>query len=68
MVKVEARSNESEAQLFRRFKGKVARSGVLADVRKKRWHISKSEVRRLEKKKAARRQRQKSRTRNDSPG
>lgn len=66
MVKVEARPNESEAQLFRRFKGKVARSGVLADVRKKRWHVSKSEVRRLEKKKAARRQRQKHRSRNDS--
>lgn len=67
MVKVEARPNESEAQLFRRFKGKVARSGVLADVRKKRWHVSKSEVRRLEKKKAARRQRQKTRARTETP-
>jgi len=61
MVKVEARPNESESQLFRRFKGKVARSGVLADVRKKRWHVPKSEVRRLEKKKAARRMRRKQR-------
>ena len=68
MVKVESRPNESEAQLFRRFKGKVARSGVLADVRKKRWHISKSEVRRLEKKKATRRQRQKSRSNDNSSG
>ena len=62
MVKVKARPNESDAQLFRRFKGKVARAGVLSDVRKKRWHISKSEVRRIEKKKAIRRSRRKSRT------
>lgn len=59
MVKVESKPHESEAQLFRRFKTKVARSGVLSDVRKKRWHIPKSEVRRMEKKKAARRARRK---------
>ena len=59
MVKVDAKPNESEAQLFRRFKSKVARSGVLADVRKKRWHVPRSEVRRLERKKAARRMRRK---------
>ena len=59
MVKVDAKPNESESQLFRRFKSKVARSGVLADVRKKRWHVPMSEVRRLERKKAARRMRRK---------
>lgn len=59
MVKVESKPNESEGQLFRRFKTKVARSGVLSDVRKKRWHVSKSEMRRMEKKKAARRHQRK---------
>lgn len=59
MIKVEARPNEPEPQLFRRFKGKVARSGVLAEVRVKRWHVSRSEKRRLERKKAARRQHRK---------
>jgi small subunit ribosomal protein S21 len=67
MIKVTANSNESEAQLFRRFKAKVARSGVLADARKKRWHVPKSEVRRIEDKKAARRYRRKMREQNAQP-
>lgn len=65
MIKVTANSNETEAQLFRRFKAKVARSGVLADARKKRWHVPKSEVRRLEEKKAGRRYRRKAREQNE---
>ena len=65
MVKVNARPNESDAQLFRRFKKKVARSGVLGVVRRKRWFISSSEVRRIEKKKAVRRDRRKHRQRHD---
>ena len=59
MIKVTANSNETEAQLFRRFKAKIARSGVLAESRQKRWHIPKSEVRRIDEKKAARRYRRK---------
>ena len=59
MVKVNLKPNESEQQLFRRFKSKVVRSGVLNDVRKKRWFVPKSEERRLEKKKAIRRSRRK---------
>jgi small subunit ribosomal protein S21 len=55
MVKVELRPNESQQQLIKRFRKKVAKSGVLSAVRRKRWFVSKSEVRRIEKKKSIRR-------------
>jgi len=35
------------------------RSGLMKDIRKRRWHVSKSEQRRIEDKKAARKQRSK---------
>jgi small subunit ribosomal protein S21 len=57
LPKVELRSNESQEQLFRRFKKAVVKSRVLTDVRRKRWFVSKSELNRIEKKKAIRRQR-----------
>jgi small subunit ribosomal protein S21 len=50
-----ARSGESPEQLLRRFKKEVMKSKVLSDVRRKRWFISKSELKRIEKKKAIRR-------------
>jgi len=40
---------------MRRFRKKVIKSGILSTVRKKRWFVSKSELRRVEKKKAIRR-------------
>jgi small subunit ribosomal protein S21 len=52
---VESRPNESPEQLLRRFRKKVAKSGVLSTVRRKRWFISKSELRRIQKKKSIRR-------------
>ena len=55
MTTVNLRPNESQEQLFKRFKKKVMRSGVLSQLRNKRWFVSKSEVRRIEKKKAIRR-------------
>lgn len=55
MTTVILRPNESQDQLLRRFRKKVVRSGVLSTVRKKRWFISKSEMRRMEEKKSARR-------------
>ena len=55
MPSVELRPNESQEQLLRRFRKKVAKSGVLSTVRRKRWFISKSELRRIQKKKAIRR-------------
>jgi small subunit ribosomal protein S21 len=57
MAKVETRSNESPEQLLRRFRKEVMKSRVLADIRKKRWFISKSELSRIKKKKAVRRMR-----------
>ena len=63
MPSVELRSNESQEQLLRRFRKEVAKSKVLSDLRRRRWHVSKSEERRIEKKKAIRRARRKSRTR-----
>lgn len=55
MATVILRSNESQEQLLRRFRKKVAKSGILSTVRRKRWFISKSELRRINKKKAIRR-------------
>jgi small subunit ribosomal protein S21 len=55
MTSVNLRPNESQEQLFKRFKKKVMRSGLLSQLRNKRWFVSKSEVRRIEKKKAIRR-------------
>ena len=56
MTKVELRENESQQQLLRRFRKNVARSGKLKEFRRKRWFISKSEMRQIAKKKAIRKQ------------
>ncbi len=55
MASVVLRSNESQDSLLKRFRKKVVKSGLLSTVRRKRWFISKSELRRVEKKKAIRR-------------
>jgi len=55
LARVELRPNESQEQLLRRFRKQVVKSGVLSTIRRKRWFISKSELRRIEKKKAIRR-------------
>ncbi|MGD0575889.1 MAG: 30S ribosomal protein S21 [Anaerolineales bacterium] len=52
---VNLRPNESQESLLKRFRKKVTRSGILSTVRRKRWFISKSELRRIQKKKAIRR-------------
>ncbi|MBL8120076.1 MAG: 30S ribosomal protein S21 [Anaerolineae bacterium] len=61
MASVTLKPNESQEALLRRFRKKVTNSGVLSTVRRKRWHISKSELRRIEKKKAIRRARRRQR-------
>lgn len=63
MAKVELRPNESPEQLLRRFRKQVMKSKVLSDARKKRWHIPKSELKRIKKKKAERRLRKAQRSR-----
>ena len=55
MALVVLRSGELQDSLLKRFRKKVVKSGVLSTVRRKRWYVSKSEQRRMEKKKAARR-------------
>ncbi len=55
MSTVNLRPDESQESLLRRFQKKVAKSGILNAVRRKRWYVSKSELRRIQKKKALRR-------------
>jgi small subunit ribosomal protein S21 len=55
LTTVTLKPNESQEQLFRRFRKRVAKSGVLSTVRRKRWFVSKSELRRINKKKSIRR-------------
>lgn len=55
MATVNLRPNESQDQLLKRFRKKVAKSGILSTVRRKRWFVSKSELRRIQKKKSIRR-------------
>jgi small subunit ribosomal protein S21 len=64
LTKVVLRPNESQAQLFSRFRKKVSKSGKLSVIRKKRWFVSKSEVRRIAKKKAMRKQKRRQWNRN----
>ena len=55
MASVNLRNGESQDSLLRRFRKKIVKSGILSTIRNKRWFISKSEQRRMAKKKAIRR-------------
>lgn len=55
MAIVVLRPNESQDSLLKRFRKKVTRSGALSSLRDKRWFVSKSEHRRIDKKKSIRR-------------
>jgi small subunit ribosomal protein S21 len=57
LPKVVLRPDESQEQLLRRFSREVIKSRVMTDIRRKRWFVSKSELNRIAKKKAARRTR-----------
>jgi small subunit ribosomal protein S21 len=57
LASVQLRPGESQEQLLRRFRKKVVKSRILSDARRKRWYVSKSELRRIQKKKAIRRAR-----------
>lgn len=61
MTSVKLRQNESQEQLLKRFRKKVTKDGVMSTVRRKRWYVSKSELRRIAKKKAIRRARRRQR-------
>jgi small subunit ribosomal protein S21 len=47
--------------LLQRFRKKVTRSGLMSEVRKRRWFVSRSEQRRMDEKKAIRRIRKRAR-------
>ena len=55
MATVHLRGGESQDSLLKRFRKKIVKSGILSSIRDKRWFISKSEQRRMAKKKAIRR-------------
>ena len=61
LAHVELQAGESQEQLLKRFRKQVAKDGILSTVRRKRWYVSKSELRRIQKKKAVRRARRKQR-------
>ena len=63
LASVNLRNGESQDSLLKRFRKKVVKSQVLSTVRRKRWFVSKSEQRRMEKKKAIRRGKRKTFTR-----
>ncbi len=65
MATVELRPGESQESLLKRFRKEITKSGILGAVRRKRWYISKSEVRRIQKKKAIRRARRREAKRQD---
>jgi small subunit ribosomal protein S21 len=60
LTTVKLRPNESQESLLRRFRKQVTKDGVMSAVRRKRWYVSKSELRRIERKKAIRRARRRS--------
>ncbi len=51
-ARVFARKDESPEELFKRFSNRVSKSGILIEANRRRWHIGRSEQRRLAKKKA----------------
>jgi len=57
VTNVVLKDGESPDNLLRRFRTKVMRSGLLRDVKRKRHFVSKSEKRRIAKRKAIRRAR-----------
>lgn len=61
MATVKLRPGESQENLLKRFRKEVTNARILSDVRRKRWYISKSELRRIQKQKAIRRARRKQR-------
>lgn len=65
MATVELRPGESQESLLKRFRKEITKSGILGAVRRKRWYISKSEIRRIQKKKAIRRARRRETKRQD---
>jgi small subunit ribosomal protein S21 len=54
MATVTLQPGESQEELLKRFRRKVVESQILSICRQKRWFVSKGELRRKQKKRAAR--------------
>jgi len=61
MTSVVSREGEPFDSLLKRFRKEVTQSGILTQVRKRRYFISKGELRRIKKKKGIQRARRKMR-------
>ena len=57
MTKVFLRQGESPENLLKRFRKKVTRDRILSEAKKKRFFVSKSEQKRIARRKAIRRER-----------
>jgi len=54
-VTVVLQPGESQESLLKRFRKEVTNAQILSEVRRRRWYVSKSELRRIKKKKGIRR-------------
>jgi small subunit ribosomal protein S21 len=61
MTSVVLKPGESQESLLRRFRKKVIRDRILSTVKKKRYFVSKSEQRRIARRKAVNRERKRQR-------
>ena len=68
MAKVELRDGESQESLLKRFRKRVSKERILSTVKKKRYFMSKSEERRIARRKAIRKQKQRERKRKERYG
>ncbi len=63
MATVTLKDGESQDNLLKRFRKQVMKERILSDARRKRWYISPSEMRRIQKQRAIRRARRRMRQR-----
>ncbi len=61
MATVTLRDGESQEALLKRFRKSVMQDRILSEVRRKRWYVSPSEKRRIQRQRAIRRARRKQR-------
>ncbi len=59
LATVHLRDGESQENLLKRFRKQVMKERILSEARRKRWYISPSEMRRIERQRAIRRARRK---------
>jgi small subunit ribosomal protein S21 len=63
LATVTLRDGESQENLLKRFRKEVMQERILSEARRKRWYISPSEMRRIQKQRAIRRARRRQRQR-----